>query len=87
MKNLLIIFIVLLFLLTLLSSFGGSIRHKEPFYDDSPAFVPPEMPEELPPLPLIPMDEEEKPIESMKIVEKFEVPEPFTHTENGSPWS
>lgn len=40
MKTLLIVFIVLLFLLTLLSSFGGSIRPKEPFYDDVPAYEP-----------------------------------------------
>ena len=40
MKSLLIIFIVLLFLLTLLSSFGGSIKTSEPFYDASPAFQP-----------------------------------------------
>lgn len=38
MKNLLIIFIVLLFLLTLLSSFGGSIKVSEPFYDATPAY-------------------------------------------------
>lgn len=36
MKTLLISFAVLLFLLTLLSSFGGSIR-TEPFYDATPA--------------------------------------------------
>lgn len=40
MKNLLIVFIVLLFLLTLLSSFGGSIRTTEPFYDATPAYTP-----------------------------------------------
>lgn len=40
MKSLLIIFIVLLFLLTLLSSFGGSIKTSEPFYDANPAFQP-----------------------------------------------
>ena len=40
MKTLLIVFIVLLFLLTLLSSFGGSIRPMEPFYDSIPAFEP-----------------------------------------------
>ena len=38
MKNLLIVFIVLLFLLTLLSSFGGSIKVSEPFYDAKPAY-------------------------------------------------
>jgi hypothetical protein len=32
MKELLIVFAVLLLLLTLLSTFGGSIRHSEPFY-------------------------------------------------------
>ena len=37
MKTLLIVFVVLLFLLTLLSSFGGSIRPAEPFYDATPA--------------------------------------------------
>lgn len=43
MKTLLIVFAVLLFLLTLLSSFGGSIRPAEPFYDPIPAMneVPP----------------------------------------------
>lgn len=40
MKKLLIVFIVLLFLLTLLSSFGGSIRTAEPFYDATPAYTP-----------------------------------------------
>lgn len=39
MKTLLISFAVLLFLLTLLSSFGGSIR-SEPFYDANPAIEP-----------------------------------------------
>lgn len=39
MKTLLIVFVVILFLLTLLSSFGGSIRPAEPFYDASPAQV------------------------------------------------
>ena len=34
MKNLLIIFAVLLLLLTLLSAFGGSISYKESFVDD-----------------------------------------------------
>jgi hypothetical protein len=43
MKTLLIVFAVLLFLLTLLSSFGGSIRPAEPFYDPIPAM------NELPP--------------------------------------
>lgn len=33
MKTTLIIFAVLLFLLTLLAAFGGSIRYSEPFYD------------------------------------------------------
>lgn len=37
MKTLLLVFVVLLFLLTLLSSFGGSIRTNEPFYDATPA--------------------------------------------------
>jgi len=37
MKTLLLVFVVLLFLLTLLSSFGGSIRTNEPFYDANPA--------------------------------------------------
>jgi hypothetical protein len=37
MKTILIVFAVLLFLLTLLSSFGGSIRTGEPFYDATPA--------------------------------------------------
>ena len=37
MKNILIIFAVLLFLLTLLSSFGGSIRPAEPFYEEAAA--------------------------------------------------
>lgn len=41
MKNLLIVFIVLLFLLTLLGSFGGSIRPAEPFYDGTPAYTMP----------------------------------------------
>ena len=40
MKSLLIVFIVLLFLLTLLSSFGGSIKTSEPFYDANPAYQP-----------------------------------------------
>lgn len=40
MKTLLIVFAVLLVLLTLLSSFGGSIRTSaEPFYDATPAIV------------------------------------------------
>lgn len=43
MKTLLIVFAVLLFLLTLLSSFGGSIRPAEPFYNPIPAM------NELPP--------------------------------------
>lgn len=43
MRTLLIVFIVLLFLLTLLSSFGGSIRHAEPFYDEMPAEQMPSM--------------------------------------------
>jgi hypothetical protein len=38
MKNLLLVFVVLLFLLTLLSSFGGSIR-TEPFYDGTPPAI------------------------------------------------
>ena len=38
MKNLLLVFVVLLFLLTLLSSFGGSIR-TEPFYDGNPPAI------------------------------------------------
>ena len=38
MKNLLLVFVVLLFLLTLLSSFGGAIR-TEPFYDSVPAIT------------------------------------------------
>jgi hypothetical protein len=37
MKNILIVFAVLLFLLTLLSSFGGSIRPSEPFYEEASA--------------------------------------------------
>lgn len=37
MRTLLIVFVVLLFLLTLLSSFGGSIRPAEPFFDAVPA--------------------------------------------------
>lgn len=40
MKKLLLVFVVLLFLLTLLSSFGGSIRPAEPFYDTTPAVLP-----------------------------------------------
>lgn len=41
MKALLIVFAVLLLLLTLLSTFGGSIRPGEPFYQpESPDYVP-----------------------------------------------
>jgi hypothetical protein len=36
MNTVLLTFIVVLFLLTLLSSFGGSIRPSEPFYDETP---------------------------------------------------
>jgi cytoskeletal protein RodZ len=41
MNTVLITFIVVLFLLTLLSSFGGSIRPSEPFYDEMPPEVVP----------------------------------------------
>lgn len=53
MKTLLVTFAVLLFLLTLLSSFGGSIRVHEPYFEETPAvqpFVEEEAPKpELPP--------------------------------------
>lgn len=41
MKTLLVTFAVLLFLLTLLSSFGGSIRVHEPYFEETPAVQPP----------------------------------------------
>lgn len=41
MKTIFVVFAILLFLLTLLSSFGGSIR-KEPYYDSNPAIIVPE---------------------------------------------
>lgn len=89
MKTLLIFFIVLLFLLTLLSSFGGSIRPKEPFYDDVPAYTPSGF--DVQGATQGPVNYEspdaEPMTEAMNIVEKFEVPEPFTHDNHSAPWS
>lgn len=42
-QTILVVFIVLLFLLTLLGSFGGAIRPREPFYDETPVYQPSEM--------------------------------------------
>lgn len=36
MKTTLVIFAALLFVLTLIGAFGGSVRHTEPFFDDAP---------------------------------------------------
>lgn len=52
MKTTLIVFAVLLFLLVLLSSFGGSIRTNEPFYNAVPAVTsvaPPSQPPSMMP--------------------------------------
>lgn len=99
MKTVLIVFVVLLFLLTLLTSFGGSIRRtaSEPFYDSNPAVTENEYPfstqeqffEETPSLPTSNV-ESGPAVSPATQVEKFEnmsgTPEPFTSEDNLAPF-
>lgn len=99
MKTLLIVFAVLLFLLTLLSSFGGSIRSTEPFYDPVPAVRKEEYTRPNPPsydtfqdnIALPPAEVAVPPprvADVLPSIEKLEVPEPFVNMEDnmGAPY-
>ncbi len=92
MKTVFIVFAILLFLLTLLSSFGGSIR-KEPYYDSNPVIVPEgffeEQKESMPAPSLVKGPEtdvsklglEEKKEKFEEEMNEEEVPEPFEDLE------